>query len=167
MRNDDLPSPGLFNHSMGLRQKATQAISQLQVTASLYPNGKAPDAGKASAFFLACKAACDAIADTVAPTLTARAISAASPNVITLTASETLDATIVPANTAFTLASPARTVTSVKVSGNKVTLTVDTPYAAGDTAPTVAYTVPTANGLRDLGGNFMAASAATAITRVA
>lgn len=167
MRIDNLPSPGVINTSQVLRTVAAKAISYVEIMAGMSADGKATEAKPLSAFFAACKAAADAVADTALPTITARSISAATPDQVKVTFSEEMDATVLPANSAFALASPAKTIKSMKISGNVLTITVTVAYDVGDTAPTLAYTAPAANGLRDRSGNLLASSAATAITRVA
>lgn len=167
MRIENLPSPGVISTSQALRTVAAKAISYVEIMAGMSADGKATEAKPLSAFFAACKAAADAVADTTAPTISTRQISAAKPDQITVTFSEDMDATVVPANSAFALAAPAKTIKSLKISGNVLVITVTVPYEVGDTAPTLAYTAPATNGLRDRSGNLLASSAATAITRVA
>lgn len=166
MRIENLPSPGIISTSEQLRREAARAISYVETVAAVTQGGKVSSAKSLSTFFAACKSAADAVADTTAPTITARAISAAAPDQIKLTMSEPLNATVVPANSAFTLASPAKTVKSIQISQNVVTITVTAAYTPGDTAPTVAYTAPGTNALRDVSGNLLASSGATVISRV-
>lgn len=59
MREDNLPSPNIGSRGFHLRRVAAQSISQLQVVAPNYANGKHPQAATLKAFFLACAAACD------------------------------------------------------------------------------------------------------------
>jgi len=61
MRESDLPSPNIGSRGFQLRRSAAQAISQLEVIAPNYPDGKHPEAGSLKAFFLACATACEPI----------------------------------------------------------------------------------------------------------
>lgn len=61
MREETLPSPNIGSRGYHLRRVAAQAISQVEVAAGYYPNGKHPDAKALSDFFAACKAAADAL----------------------------------------------------------------------------------------------------------
>jgi uncharacterized repeat protein (TIGR02059 family) len=84
---------------------------------------------------------------------------------VVLTASEGLDASHVPDNTAFgvVVAGAARAVTGVVVDGPFVFLTLATPVLAGQ-AVTVAYTRPTiVTALQDESDNQLVNFAATAV----
>lgn len=61
MREATLPSPNIGPRGYHLRRIAAQAISQLEVVAARYADGKHPDAGALADFFAACKAAADAL----------------------------------------------------------------------------------------------------------
>jgi hypothetical protein len=61
MRETDLPSPAIGGKGHHLRRIAAQAISQLEIAARNYPQGKHPSATNLAAFFDAAKAAADAI----------------------------------------------------------------------------------------------------------
>ena len=61
MRESTLPTPHTGARGFQLRRTAAQAISQLEVTARNYPNGKHPEAGNLKSFFLACASACASI----------------------------------------------------------------------------------------------------------
>ena len=163
MRIENLPSPGALAQGLSLRTVAAKAISYVETVAAVTPGGKVSSAKTLSAFFAACKTAADAVADTTAPTMSGAVISAAAPTLIKATFSEPLDATIVPAASAFALAAPAKTIKSIRISGNILTIEVTAAYAVDDTAPTIAYTAPATNALRDVSGNLLANIAATTI----
>jgi hypothetical protein len=99
--------------------------------------------------------------DAVLPTYASGVIALATPKVLTLTYSEALDASIVPAASAF-VSSPAKTWASIQVSGSTVILTATTAFAPG--ATTVTYTAPGTNALRDGTGNLLATHGPSAIT---
>jgi hypothetical protein len=61
MRETALPSPNIGSRGYHLRRVATQVISQLEVAATFYPDGKHPAAATLADFFTAAKAAVDAI----------------------------------------------------------------------------------------------------------
>jgi len=86
------------------------------------------------------------------PVLVSMVIENASPSAIVLTYNMSL-ASIVPAASAFAVKvnSTARTVSSVAVSGTKVTLTLANPVVYGD-AVTIAYTKPSTNPLQTAAG---------------
>lgn len=168
MRIENLPSPGQLGQGLQLRTVAAKAISYVETVAAVTPGGKVSTAKDLSVFFAACKAAADLVADTTVPTITARQVRAAAPTLIELTFSEPLNSTIVPSAAAFAAAGIAKTINKVVVSGNKVFLTVTVPYAVGDfPTATIAYTAPGTNALRDVSGNLLATSAATAMVWVA
>lgn len=168
MRIENLPSPGQLGQGLQLRTVAAKAISYCETVAAITPGGKVSSANQLSAFFAACKTAVDAVADTVAPTITARQVRATAPTVIELTFSEPLDATIVPSIAAFAAAGVAKTISAIRVSENKVFLTVTAAYVVGNfPTATIAYTAPGTNALRDVAGNLLATSAATAMAWVA
>ncbi|WP_448500710.1 hypothetical protein [Sphingomonas sp.] len=54
MRETDLPSPNVGARGFHLRRVASQAISQIEVSAPSYTGGKHPDASSLRAFFSAC-----------------------------------------------------------------------------------------------------------------
>ena len=86
------------------------------------------------------------------PALVSVAVENASPSAMVLTYNMSL-ASIVPAASAFAakVNSTARTVSSVAVSGTKVTLTLASPVVYGD-AVTIAYTKPATNPLQTVAG---------------
>lgn len=88
----------------------------------------------------------------------------ASPSSLVMTYNLTL-ANIVPAASAFSVRvnSTARTVSSVAVSGTKVTLTLASPVVHGD-AITVAYTKPSANPLQTSSGGQAESFSAKTVT---
>jgi hypothetical protein len=158
MRVENLPSPGTLSNSIYLRTAAAKAISNAEVVAGR-SGGTTSTANTLHTFFTACATAVAGLRDLVAPTITARTAPVAAANVVTLTCSEGLDPTVVPAAAAWTF-SPARTVTKTEIVGNRLILTVNLAVANGNT---VAYTAPGTNALRDAGGNLLATFAAQAI----
>ena len=98
------------------------------------------------------------------PTYVSSLVANATPSVLEMTYNLTL-ANIVPAASAFsvTVNSTARTVSSVSVSGTKVSLTLASPVAYGDVV-TVAYTKPAANPLQTPSGGQAASITAQAVT---
>ena len=101
--------------------------------------------------------------DTTPPTVVSLRVENATPNRIDVLYNETLNGASVPANGQFT-PSGGRTVTGVAIVGSTTQITVNTPYAAGDTI-TLGYTVPGSNPIEDVAGNNAAAIAAgTAVT---
>lgn len=99
--------------------------------------------------------------DVTAPTASSAVVANATPTTITVTASETLNSSFVPAASAFTVG--GHTVSAVAVQGLTFTLTVD-GFVNGEAARTIAYTQPGANQLRDIAGNLMASFSNLAIT---
>lgn len=92
-----------------------------------------------------------AVGDTVAPVFSSAQVANANPNIILVTMSETLAASIPPAS-AWT-PSGGRTATAVSLSGSVVSVTVNTPYVNGDVI-TIGYLKPAANPrLQDASGN--------------
>jgi hypothetical protein len=103
------------------------------------------------------------VTDATVPVLESAGVNNASPTIIRLNLSEKLDPAYVVATTAFT-PSGGKTVTNVAISGNKINLTVNSAYVAGDTI-TIAYTRPSgAQDLRDLSGNYLASFTAESVT---
>ena len=102
------------------------------------------------------------------PVYSSAAIENATPSQVEITYSLTL-ANIVPAASAFTvnINSAVRTVSSVSISGTKVSLTLASPVAYGNVV-TVAYTKPSTNPLQtSAGGQAASISAQTVTNRVA
>lgn len=93
------------------------------------------------------------LADIVFPTLVSAQVANAAKNKIVMTFSEDLNPAFVPAIAAA--AAALKTVTSVEVSGNTMTYTVNSDYANGNVI-TASYTVPATNKLQDLHGNYVA-----------
>lgn len=103
-----------------------------------------------------------AAGDTVAPAFASAQVVNSQPSVILVTMNETLAASV-PPNSAFT-PSGGRTVTGVTIAGAVASVTVNTPYAYGDTI-TIAYTKPGANPrLQDATGNATETFAAQPVT---
>lgn len=98
--------------------------------------------------------------DVLAPTISTAAVAANTPTTLTLTASEALDTTNVPATSAFTVT--GHTVSAVAVAGSTVTLTVSAFLNAE--ARNVAYVQPATSGLRDLAGNLMSSFSGLSVT---
>jgi len=88
----------------------------------------------------------------------------ASPSALTLTFNMSL-ANIVPATSAFSVMVnlTARTISSVAISGTKVTLTLPSPVEYGD-AVTVAYTKPSTNPLQASAGGQAASFSGRSVT---
>ena len=104
-----------------------------------------PDGGQAET--LAARNVTNNVAASI-PVFTSAVIQNATPAKLEMTYSLTL-AGIIPATTAFTVRvnTMTRTVSSVAISGTKVTLTLASPVVFGD-AVTVAYTKPSVNPLQ-------------------
>lgn len=167
MKLDALPSPGLIPSAMSLRAAAIKAISYVEVMADL-KGGKTEQATTLDNFLVACRNSLSAYKDGTAPTLISGLLDRSeNDNLITLTFSEPLDPTVVPALSAFavTLGGSPLTESAISIVGDKVLLTVTENVTAGSLQ--VAYTQPGVNGLRDLSGNLVATFAATAITNQA
>jgi len=100
----------------------------------------------------------------VIPAFVSSVIDNASPSTLTLTYNMSL-ANIVPATSAFSVRvnSTARTVSSVAVSGAKVTLSLASPVVYGD-AVTLAYTKPSTNPLQTSAGGQAASFTARTVT---
>ncbi len=98
------------------------------------------------------------------PVYVSSAIENATPTKLEMTYNLSL-ANIVPAASAFTVMvnSSARTVSSVAVSGTKVTLTLASPVAYGNTV-TVAYKKPSSNPLQTAAGGQAATISAQSVT---
>jgi Putative flagellar system-associated repeat len=80
------------------------------------------------------------------PTVSTATIENGAKANVVITFNHTLNTSYVPATSAFTLA--GKTINNVAIAGAVVTLTVSVAYAYGDT-PTVSYTKPASNWLRD------------------
>jgi uncharacterized repeat protein (TIGR02059 family) len=98
------------------------------------------------------------------PVYVSSVIQDATPSVLEMTYSLTL-ADIVPATSAFTVRvnSATRTVSSVSVSGTKVSLTLSSPVEYGDVV-TIAYTKPWRNPLQTSSGGQVASMTAQSVT---
>lgn len=107
------------------------------------------------------------VTDATAPVLESAWINNASPTVLRLKFSEDLDPAYVVAGTAWNAdgsSSGAKTVSSTTISGDKIYLTMQEAYVAGDTV-TVAYTAPGgAQDIRDKSGNLLVSFTAEAVT---
>jgi hypothetical protein len=165
MRVNDLPSAGLLSNGTRIRIEAAKAISAVQVNAGIAANaGKSRNAKGLKDFFDACSATMNTLLETVVPVIVARSISPSNPLRLTLTYSEGLDKTHLPAVTAFAVTGQVRTVTKVTIDGPFVHLDVNAPFTAG--AVNVAYTQPGAvvDRLQDISTNQAASFGATAVT---
>lgn len=160
MKLDALPSPGYIGSGIALQKEAIKAISYVEVMAGL-KSGKTEQAKTLTTFFTACNMAISSFIDATLPTFASALIAADKPKVLTITYSEGLDPTIVPAAGSF-VSSPAKTFNSVTVVGNTVVLTATTAFVAG--ATTVTYTAPGTNALRDTSGNLLATHGPSAVT---
>lgn len=148
MRITALPSPGLLANGFSLRMEAAKAISAVEITAGRTPGGKTTTGASLSTFFTACASALSALGDLTAPTVVS---AIAATGVVTVTFTEALETSVVPAAAAFVF-TPARTVTAVSVVGSTVLVTA-TGVIATDS---LTYTKPAVNGVRDLAGNQVA-----------
>lgn len=101
-------------------------------------------------------------ADVTAPTITAAAVANSTPTVVSLTASESLDTSNVPAASAFTVS--GHTVSSVAIVGAAINLTVSAAFVNGEAARTVSYTQPGTANARDVAGNLLANFSGLSIT---
>ena len=102
------------------------------------------------------------VVDSTPPTLSNATVPNGAPATLTLTASESLDTTNVPAASAFAVS--GHTVVSVGVTATTVTLTLGEVFVAGEAARTVSYTQPGSAGLRDLAGNLMVSFSGYSVT---
>lgn len=102
--------------------------------------------------------------DTTPPTILSASVENAAPTNVVLVASENLNASFVPASSAFTVT--GHTVTGVAISGSNITLTVTPAFVNGEAARTAAYTQPGTNNIRDTApaGNLLANFSGQAIT---
>lgn len=159
-------SPGLLPNAGRLHAEIVKAVSYAEVQKDL--RGVAPEQGKTLDTYLSAVKtymSSGSLVDSSAPTMASGLIDRSdAARVLTLTFSEVLDASVVPASSAF-VSSPVKSWASVVVSGNTVVLTATTDWAAG--ATTIAYTQPGTNGLRDLAGNLVANITATSVTNQA
>lgn len=143
MREETLPSPDIGGKGYHLRRIAANAISQLEIAASAYGNGRHPAGIPLAAFFTACATAATALA-AVAPTLafapTAKTYSIAAGPTVGPTLGGAPGATV-----RYTSATPARAtvdpvtgfVTGVSAGTSVITATVIA--AGGYLAATQTY----------------------------
>jgi hypothetical protein len=150
MRETTLPSPGVATTiGFELRRKAAMAISQAEVVARRTTGGKTRAASQLSTFFTACASALTSIADITVPTVSTRVRTNAT--TATITFSEPLDQTVVPALSTITIG--ARVLSAVTVNGSGQLVVTGTAITAGDV---ITYTKPATNYLRDPAGNALA-----------
>ena len=100
----------------------------------------------------------------VIPVYVSSAIANVTPSILEMTYNSTL-ANIVPATSAFTVMvnTVARTVSSVSISGMRVSLTLASPVVYGNVV-TVAYTIPATNPLQTLSGSQLASITPQSVT---
>jgi len=91
--------------------------------------------------------------DVVAPTASTATVENATPTLIIVTMSETLDATTNPPSSTFTI--PGHPISSTTISTNTVRLVTSTAFVNGE-AVNVTYTPDGTNNLKDPSGNEMA-----------
>jgi uncharacterized repeat protein (TIGR02059 family) len=98
-------------------------------------------------------------ASTNTPSLQSATISGSSPNIIALLYQLNLDASSIPATSAFSVSASggAVSVSSVGVSSATVSLTLSRPIVAGETV-TVSYTVPGVNPVKAQSGPYYASA---------
>jgi hypothetical protein len=99
--------------------------------------------------------------DVIAPTAASASVANSTPTIVGIAMTEAMDASFIPAASAFTVG--GHTVSSVSIVGSTINLTVGA-FVNGETARTVAYTQPGANNARDVAGNLLANFSALAIT---
>ena len=97
--------------------------------------------------------------DVTVPTLLSVSVSGA---VVSLNYSEPLDATSLPAGTAFTI-TPSKTASAVSIAGSTVSVTASSTYLAGETG-SISYSLPATGRIRDIAGNNAAAFPAQPFT---
>lgn len=100
--------------------------------------------------------------DTTAPTANSAAVANATPTIVNITMSESLDPAYVPAASSFAVY--GHTVSSVAISGSTINVTVSAAFTYGEAARTVSYTQPGSNQARDAAGNLLASFSGLSIT---
>jgi hypothetical protein len=103
--------------------------------------------------------------DIVAPTILSAIVNAATPDRITVTMSEAINATM-PATTAFAVSS-GHSITAInRIDATHFELVLNANFVAGESAKTLGYTQPGTNPIKDLATvpNLMASVAGIAIT---
>lgn len=165
MIDAQLPSPGVIPTSAKLRQLMARTISYIEVVGSMQ-GGKLSQAKELDTFLVASRAAIASFIDSVLPTFVSALLDRSdNPRLLTVTFSEPLDPTSVPATTAFA-SSLGGAVTKVEIAGTQVRLTLTSDVAAG--ALTIAYTKPGSGAvLKDTSGNEVATFAAQTATNQA
>ena len=148
MRTETLLSPGALPNGYELRSKAAQSISSCEIVARKTPGGKTKQAAQLGAFFSDCASKLTAISDVTAPTVSTRVRT--NSTTATITFSEPLDTSVVPALGTVTIG--ARVLSAVAVVGSTLVVT----GVAITAADVVTYTAPSTNYLRDRAGNKVA-----------
>lgn len=162
MRVETLPSPGLLSNGIRIRIEAAKAISAVEINAGIPANqGKSSTAKQLDTFFAACRTALTDLIDTTSPTLTSAVIALATPTKMTLTFSDDLDTSSVPAAGAFTTTGQIKTASAIAVYGRTVELTFGDAFTSD--AVNIVYTDGATN-LTDTDGNIVASIVATAVT---
>lgn len=153
MRETSLLSPGLLSNGFLVRREVAKAISAIEIAARRTPGGKTQAAAKLQAFLDDASDKLDDLVDAVVPTISSRV--ATSATVATITFSEAMDQTVIPALSAFT--SAGNTITDAEWTSATVLVLTGTGFAA---AENLTYTKPAVSYLRDLAGNAVATSSA-------
>lgn len=98
--------------------------------------------------------------DVTPPTLTSAVVEDADPDTVVLDYNETLNDTIVPSTSDYTIA--GKTISSVDIVGDKVYIVVTVPFVNGNVI-TISY-VPGTNKVQDLAGNLAASLTNQSVT---
>lgn len=164
MKLDFLPSPGLIPNGPRLQAEMTKACSYVETMASM-KGGLTEQANTLDSFCFAVQSAIIGFRDIGAPVYAGGAFGvAADPKKITLTYSEPLDQTVLPAKGSWVV-SQGGAVSAVSIVGSTVVLTMTT--ALTNVATTVTYTKPAVNGLRDGSQNQVATHGPSVVTNAA
>lgn len=153
MRVDTLLSPGQLSNGFLVRREVAKAISAIEMVARRTAGGKTQSAAKLQAFLTDAASKLTAMVDAVVPTVSTRV--ATSATTVTITFSEAMDQTVVPALSAF--ASAGNTITAAAWSSATVLIITGTGFASGEA---FGYTKPAVSYLRDLAGNAVATTSA-------
>lgn len=164
MKLDFLPSPGLIPNGPRLQAEMTKACSYVETMASM-KGGLTEQAQTLDAFCFAVQSAIIGYRDIGGPVYAGGAFSvAANSKLITLTYSEPLDQTVLPAAGSWVV-TQGGAVKSVSIVGSTVVLTMTT--ALTNIGTSVTYTQPGVNGLRDGSQNLVATHGPSVVTNAA